>query len=262
MLSRRATKYQLLFRHVFHCKHVERRLCRRGRRTRRPARRRRRRRARARRSLGRAYVLSQRMLHFLQNFTYYLMCEVVEPNWHAFETALRDAQSVDELIDAHALSRRVHEGGDVVLAQDPSQAQRIKNVCLKFCGLSETLSSRCPVAAACENLRAGRLMAGGEDTGGRSARARGARRRGTGGAGHLTRRGDKYASGWRAGGRLDAQLRELLEALNAARTEPNLAACAPGWTSTSSTRSDRAASTPDERAGERTNERNKCSTVK
>jgi hypothetical protein len=31
--------------------------------------------------LGRAYILSQRMLHFLQNFMYYMMCEVVEPNW-------------------------------------------------------------------------------------------------------------------------------------------------------------------------------------
>ena len=102
VLSRKAlTKYQLLFRHVFHCKHVERRLCAAWR---------------ARKAtrggggsflfaaggaLGRAHVVLQRMLHFTQNFVHYLTMEVIDPNWAAFERSLDEASTVDELIAAH-----------------------------------------------------------------------------------------------------------------------------------------------------------------
>ena len=101
VLSRKAlTKYQLLFRHVFHCKHVERRLC-----TAWGAR-------KAMRgggggafaaggALGRAHVVLQRMLHFTQNFVHYLTMEVIDPNWLTFERSLDEAATVDELIAAH-----------------------------------------------------------------------------------------------------------------------------------------------------------------
>ena len=102
VLSRKAlTKYQLLFRHVFHCKHVERRLCAAwGAR-------------KATRgggvglafaangALGRAHVVLQRMLHFTQNFVHYLTMEVIDPNWLTFERSLDEAATVDELIAAH-----------------------------------------------------------------------------------------------------------------------------------------------------------------
>ena len=99
------------------------------------------------------------MLHFLQNFTYYLMCEVVEPNWHAFEQTLRDAQSVDELIDAHErfLDACMKEGM-LFWPRILRALERIKNVCLRFCGLSETLEKELPRRGCFrENLRAGRL---------------------------------------------------------------------------------------------------------
>ena len=32
-----------------------------------------------------AFALRQRMLNFVQNFEYYMMFEVVEPNWHIFQ---------------------------------------------------------------------------------------------------------------------------------------------------------------------------------
>ena len=103
VLSRKAlTKYQLLFRHVFHCKHVERRLCAAWR---------------ARKAtrgggvgggvrgsggaLGGAHVVLQRMLHFTQNFVHYLTMEVIDPNWAALEKKLDAAATVDELIAAH-----------------------------------------------------------------------------------------------------------------------------------------------------------------
>jgi gamma-tubulin complex component 2 len=104
VLSRKAlTKYQLLFRHVFHCKHVERRLCAAWRAR------------KATRGGGvgggvrgsggargdGAHVVLQRMLHFTQNFVHYLTMEVIDPNWAAFERSLDEASTVDELIAAH-----------------------------------------------------------------------------------------------------------------------------------------------------------------
>lgn len=85
VISRKSlVKYKLLFRHMFHFRHVERQLCdawqlhQLTRRALAPS-----------GSLGRAYCLCQRMLHFLQNFLYYMTVEVVEPNWIALEDAVR-----------------------------------------------------------------------------------------------------------------------------------------------------------------------------
>ena len=96
MISRRAiTNYQLIFRHLFFCKHVERRLFStwldhqmvkelnlRG-------------------LLGRTYCLRQRMLHFLQNFVYYMMFEVIEPRWVEFENNLLASKNIDEAMYVH-----------------------------------------------------------------------------------------------------------------------------------------------------------------
>ena len=104
VLSRKAlTKYQLLFRHVFHCKRVERRLCAAWRAR------------KATRGGGvgggvrgsggargdGAHVVLQRMLHFTQNFVHYLTMEVIDPNWASLEKKLDAAATVDELIAAH-----------------------------------------------------------------------------------------------------------------------------------------------------------------
>eukprot|EP00978_Attheya_sp_CCMP212_P011993 scaffold29710_cov43-Attheya_sp.AAC.1 len=84
VLSRRTlNNYQLLFRHLFFAKHVERRLTN----------------VWAdhqmmkelqslQRALGPTYFLRQRMLHFLQNLVYYMMFEVIEPNFLSMESAI------------------------------------------------------------------------------------------------------------------------------------------------------------------------------
>ena len=96
VISRKAiTNYQLLFRHLFFCKHVERRLFStwldhqtikelnlRG-------------------ELGRTYCLRQRMLHFLQNFMYYMMFEVIEPRWNEMEKRFGDAITIDDVLGVH-----------------------------------------------------------------------------------------------------------------------------------------------------------------
>jgi len=102
VLSQEATSsYQLLFRNLFFAKNVERRLVGiwqdhqamkelqslRG-------------------SLGPTFLLRQRMLHFLQNLIYYMMFEVIEPNWLELEGAIaspsaRKEQTVDDILELH-----------------------------------------------------------------------------------------------------------------------------------------------------------------
>jgi len=97
LLSRNAiVKYQLIFRHLFHCKHVERQLstCWLSQQ--------------ATKGLGctaafsAAYGLRQRMLHFLQNIEHYMMLEVLEPNWHLLHLKLRKSLRLDELLAHHS----------------------------------------------------------------------------------------------------------------------------------------------------------------
>lgn len=121
ILSRRAiTKYQLIFRLLFFSKHVERRLFSSWmdhQATKEFD---------ARIQLGPSFCLRHRMLHFLQNFVYYIGLEVrilcgilnsriaiahllpcdlnvkvVGPNWHILQERLRAAADVDELQAAH-----------------------------------------------------------------------------------------------------------------------------------------------------------------
>ena len=45
--------------------------------------------------------LAQRMLHFLHNFLYYMMFEVLEPNWHTMMEKLKSTSSIDDVISHH-----------------------------------------------------------------------------------------------------------------------------------------------------------------
>lgn len=97
--------YKLLFRLLFFAKHVERRLVgiwrdhqamkelsfllqRKSK------------------SFGQTFLLRQRMLHFSQNLIYYIMFEVIEPNWqlmehHIFGSGKKQQQTIDDIIDTH-----------------------------------------------------------------------------------------------------------------------------------------------------------------
>jgi gamma-tubulin complex component 2 len=41
------------------------------------------------------------MLHFLQNLLYYMCVEVIEPQWHRFQSKLSTAANVDDVRDSH-----------------------------------------------------------------------------------------------------------------------------------------------------------------
>eukprot|EP00741_Cyanophora_paradoxa_P002064 tig00000545_g2000.t1 len=132
VVSRKAvTKYQLLFRHIFYAKHVERRLCAAwlshhstkeivGMLGPTPG-------------LARAFCLRQRMLHFLHQLLHYVTYEVIEPNAHEFETKFRTVGSVDEVL-------RLHED--------------FLDVCLKQCMLTapSTHQTLTKILATCVNF--------------------------------------------------------------------------------------------------------------
>uniref|UniRef100_A0A672KY52 Gamma-tubulin complex component n=1 Tax=Sinocyclocheilus grahami TaxID=75366 RepID=A0A672KY52_SINGR len=86
IINRKAlTRYQMLFRHMFYCKHVERLLCNVWISNK----------AAKQYSLhsakwfAAAFALRQRMLNFVQNIQYYMMFEVMEPTWHIMENNLK-----------------------------------------------------------------------------------------------------------------------------------------------------------------------------
>lgn len=89
--------YQILFRHLFYCKHIERLLGRvwyLNKKT---------------KSLPRseicfyaaAFALRQRMLNFIQNLDYYLTLEVIEPHWNDFFRKISQVTNVDEVLFCH-----------------------------------------------------------------------------------------------------------------------------------------------------------------
>ncbi len=57
-------------------------------------------------SVGRAFLsaygLRQKMLHFLTNFQYYMMVEVIEPNWSGLQQKLKHVSTVDEVLSWHS----------------------------------------------------------------------------------------------------------------------------------------------------------------
>jgi len=134
--------YQLLFRHLFFAKHVERRLVNiwldqqmmKELQS-------------LRKALGPTYCLRQRMLHFMQNLIYYMMYEVIEPNWLELESAVRAGEesiddreqpqygtrNVDDILDVHDefLRRSLEE----CLLTDPdliATLTKLMSTCLLF----------------------------------------------------------------------------------------------------------------------------------
>ncbi|XP_057682566.1 gamma-tubulin complex component 2 isoform X2 [Corythoichthys intestinalis] len=98
IISRKAlTRYQMLFRHMFYCKHVERLLCNvwiSNKHANRHW-------SHAAKWFAAAFALRQRMLNFVQNIQYYMMFEVIEPTWHLMENNLKTASNIDDVLWHH-----------------------------------------------------------------------------------------------------------------------------------------------------------------
>ena len=138
ILNRKSmTKYQMLFRHLFYFKHLERQLSsswaehKTAKRLH----------LRQHPLLVKSVSLRQRMLSFLQNFQYYILFEVVEPNWRTFvDGKMAAAANVDELLRYHQdfLDTCLKEA----MLTNPKLLKivhKISVTCLVFAGYSERL---------------------------------------------------------------------------------------------------------------------------
>lgn len=96
VLSRRAiTKYQLLSRLLYFSKHVELRVLTSWQDHQSTKR------LDVRSAMGQSYCLRHRMLHFLQNFVYYVTLEVIGPRGHEMQAGLKDATDMDQVLGLH-----------------------------------------------------------------------------------------------------------------------------------------------------------------
>ncbi|XP_075390626.1 gamma-tubulin complex component 2 [Tenrec ecaudatus] len=98
IINRKAlTRYQMLFRHLFYCKYVERQLCSvwvSNKTAKQHA-------LHSAKWFAGAFTLRQRMLNFVQNIQCYMMSEVTEPAWHVLEKNLRSASNIDDVLGHH-----------------------------------------------------------------------------------------------------------------------------------------------------------------
>ncbi|KAI9089951.1 hypothetical protein K1719_028921 [Acacia pycnantha] len=138
VLSRKAlTKYQLIFRFLFHCKHVDRQLCGawqvhqgvRALNTRGTA-------------ISRSSLLCRSMLKFINSLLHYLTFEVIEPNWHVMYSRLQSAKSIDEVIQHHDffLDKCLRECL-LLLPELLKKVERLKSMCLQYSAATQWLIS-------------------------------------------------------------------------------------------------------------------------
>ncbi|XP_062226090.1 gamma-tubulin complex component 2-like [Phragmites australis] len=129
VISRKAlTKYQLIFRLLFHCKHVSRQLCT----------------AwqiqqvfRSVKILGtpilRSSILCGSMLKFVNSLLHYLTFEVLEPNWHLMHDRLQTARSIDEVIQIHdSFLQKCLKECLLLLPELLMKVEKLKALCLQY----------------------------------------------------------------------------------------------------------------------------------
>jgi gamma-tubulin complex component 2 len=138
VISKKAlSKYQLIFRFLFHCKHVERQLCgawqiHQG--------------IRSMNSKGtailRSSLLCRSMLKFISSLLHYLTFEVLEPNWHVMHDRLQSTRSVDEVIQHHDFFLDKCLRGCLLLLPDVlKKMEKLKSVCLQYAAATQWLIS-------------------------------------------------------------------------------------------------------------------------
>jgi len=88
-------KYQLIFRHLFKCKYVEKLLetswlLNQSTKE-----------YNAHKNYLNSHKLRQRMLHFIKNYIYHMAFEVFEPNFHKFKLKMEKIKTIDEVLEEH-----------------------------------------------------------------------------------------------------------------------------------------------------------------
>eukprot|EP00479_Gromia_sphaerica_P003554 TRINITY_DN1414_c0_g1_i1.p1 TRINITY_DN1414_c0_g1~~TRINITY_DN1414_c0_g1_i1.p1 ORF type:complete len:97 (-),score=12.88 TRINITY_DN1414_c0_g1_i1:258-506(-) len=80
------------------------------------------------------------MLHFIQNVLFHMLIEVIEPNWHQFESQLRTARTVDGLITLH--DKFLMKSLKACLLMNPDHLEQmtvLMNLCSEFSSMMQKL---------------------------------------------------------------------------------------------------------------------------
>lgn len=131
--------YQMLFRHLFYCKYAERQLGAVWKNNKIVKT------FRSQAAIGYAdaFALSQKMLNFVQNLSYYMMVEVIEPSFHNFITKVKTMTTVDEISHEHT---NFVEGclNDCMLTQQPVLENMILllQLCMNFAEFMKVIHSK------------------------------------------------------------------------------------------------------------------------
>ncbi|KAF6021141.1 TUBGCP2 [Bugula neritina] len=127
-------RYQMLFRHLFYMKHVERLLnavwvnnsTAKGY-TRQQL-----------HQFSSAFLLRHKMLNFIQHLQYYMMIEVIDSYWTEFETSLKDVSNVDEVLNQHMnmLNKCLR---DCMLTNPEllKTLSKLQSVCILYCNFMQ-----------------------------------------------------------------------------------------------------------------------------
>ncbi|XP_047976026.1 gamma-tubulin complex component 2 isoform X1 [Salvia hispanica] len=136
VISKKAlTKYQLIFRCLFHCKYVNRQLgaawqLHQGLR----------RLDKQGIAISVSSLLCRNMLKFINSLLHYLTFEVLEPNWHIMDNRLQTAKSIDEVLQHHDffLDKCLRE----CLLLSPvllKKLETMKSICLQYAAAAQWL---------------------------------------------------------------------------------------------------------------------------
>lgn len=122
------SKYQMIFRLLYFCKHTERQLCKNWSRMK----------VKSTKFDISTRTLCQRMMNVIQNVEYYMMFEVIEPNFHTLLDKLKKVNNIDEVLyyHHHFLETCLHD----CMLTNPTLLNSIFNLCnlsLEFCDLQQ-----------------------------------------------------------------------------------------------------------------------------
>ncbi|XP_014224531.1 gamma-tubulin complex component 2-like isoform X1 [Trichogramma pretiosum] len=129
--------YQMLFRHLFYCKHVERLLCRvwisnKIAKTFTHE---------AAMTYRQAFSLRQRMLDCIQHLEYYMMVEVIEPNWLMFLNKMSKVSNIDEVLRVHQDLQDSYLKECMLMDHELLECiTGVCSVCIEFCKFMQRMS--------------------------------------------------------------------------------------------------------------------------
>ncbi|XP_034952766.1 gamma-tubulin complex component 2-like isoform X2 [Chelonus insularis] len=149
VLNRKAiTCYQMIFRHLFYCKHIERLLCR----------------VWVSNKIAKtfthevamayrqAFSLRQRMLDCIQHLEYYMMVEVIEPNWRTFINKMGKVTNIDDVLSVHQdLQDSYLKECMLTDSELLSSITGICHTCIKFCNFIQESGTKSDINGSFED---------------------------------------------------------------------------------------------------------------